>query len=91
MLSALSCIGGEFDLDDAAAAAARTPDVVAHALWACLELRLLEALDMTGQRISNAISRDARYRFSHDRVAEAARAGLSPTRCAPCTCASAGG
>ncbi|WP_084039833.1 adenylate/guanylate cyclase domain-containing protein, partial [Mycobacterium avium] len=78
VLSALSCIGGEFDLDDAAAAAARTPDVVAHALWACLELRLLEALDMTGQRISNAISRDARYRFSHDRVAEAARAGLSP-------------
>ncbi|WP_084020111.1 adenylate/guanylate cyclase domain-containing protein, partial [Mycobacterium avium] len=78
VLSALSCIGGEFDLDDATAAAARTPDVVAHALWACLELRLLEALDMTGRRITNAISRDARYRFSHDRVAEAARAGLSP-------------
>lgn len=33
---------------------------------------------MTGRRITNAISRDARYRFSHDRVAEAARAGLSP-------------
>src|SRR6185437_4439078 len=59
------------------AAARRSPDIVAHALWACLELRLLEALDGGGQRISNAISRDARYRFSHDRVAEAARAGLS--------------
>jgi predicted ATPase/class 3 adenylate cyclase len=77
VLSSLSCIGGEFDLDDATAAAARSPDVVAHALWACLELRLLEALDGGGQRITNAISRDARYRFSHDRVAEAASAGLS--------------
>jgi predicted ATPase len=77
VVSSLSCIGGEFDLDDATAAAARSPDVVAHALWACLELRLLEALDGRGRRITNAISRDARYRFSHDRVAEAARAGLS--------------
>ncbi|MEE6139448.1 AAA family ATPase [Mycobacterium sp. 050128] len=77
VLSSLSCIGGEFDLDDATAAAARSPDVVAHALWACLELRLIEALDGGGQRITNAISRDARYRFSHDRVAEAARAALS--------------
>lgn len=77
VLSSLSCIGGEFDLDDATAAAAKSPDVVAHALWACLELRLLEALDGVGQRITNAISRDARYRFSHDRVTEAARAGLS--------------
>ncbi|WP_431239683.1 AAA family ATPase [Mycolicibacterium aichiense] len=77
VLSSLACIGGEFDLDDATAAAAQSPDVVARALWACLELRLLEALDSAGQRITNAISRDARYRFSHDRVAEAARAGLT--------------
>ena len=77
VLGSLSCVGGEFDLDDATAAAAKSPDVVAHALWACLELRLLEALDCGGQRITNAISRDARYRFSHDRVTEAARAGLS--------------
>ena len=77
VLSSLSCIGGEFDLDDAAAAAAQPPDVVAQALWACLELRLLEALDSGGRRIANAISRDARYRFSHDRVAEAAREGMS--------------
>lgn len=77
ILSALACIGGEFDLDDATAAAAEPPDAVAHALWACLELRLVEALDNAGQRITNAISRDARYRFSHDRVTETARAGLS--------------
>ena len=77
VLSSLSCIGGEFDLDDATAAAAQPPDVVAQALWACLELRLLEAIDGGGRRIANAISRDARYRFSHDRVAEAAREGLS--------------
>ncbi|MCV7218971.1 AAA family ATPase [Mycobacterium crocinum] len=77
VLSSLACIGDEFDLDDAAAAAAQSPDVVARALWACLELRLIEALDARGQRITNAISRDAHYRFSHDRVAESARAGLS--------------
>jgi len=77
VLSSLSCIGGEFDLDDATAAAAEAPDVVAQALWACLELRLLEAVDSSGRRIANAISHDARYRFSHDRVAEAARVGLS--------------
>lgn len=77
VLGSLSCIGGEFDLDDATAAAAQPPDVVAQALWACLELRLLEAVDSGGRRIANAISRDARYRFSHDRVAEAARDGLS--------------
>ncbi len=77
VLSSLSCIGGEFDLADATAAAAQPPDVVAQALWACLELRLLEAVDSAGRRIANAISRDARYRFSHDRVAEAARVALS--------------
>ncbi|MGZ4582955.1 MAG: AAA family ATPase [Mycobacterium sp.] len=77
VLSSLSCFGGEFDLADATAAAAQPPDVVAQALWACLELRLLEAVDSGGRRIANAISRDARYRFSHDRVAEAAREGLS--------------
>ncbi len=77
VLASLTCIGGEFDLADATAAAARPPDVVAHALWSSLELRLLEALDNHGQRIANAISRDGRYRFSHDRVAEAAREGLS--------------
>ena len=54
----------------------RPADVVAQALWSGLELRLLEAVDSRGQRIANAISRDARYRFSHDRVAEAARQGM---------------
>lgn len=77
VLGSLSCFGGEFDLDDATAAAGRPADVVAHALWSALELRLLEAVDGGGRRIANAISRDARYRFSHDRVAEAARVGLS--------------
>ncbi len=77
VLRSLSCFGGEFDLNDATAAAAQPPDIVAQALWACLELRLLEALDGGGQRITNAISHDARYRFSHDRVTEAARIGLS--------------
>jgi len=77
VLSSLACIGGEFDLADATAAAAQPADVVAHALWSGLELRLLEAVDSRGQRIANAISRDARYRFSHDRVTEAAREGTS--------------
>jgi predicted ATPase/class 3 adenylate cyclase len=77
VLGSLTCFGGEFDLDDATAAAARSTDVVAHALWSALELRLIEAVDSDGRRIANAISRDARYRFSHDRVAEGARVGLS--------------
>jgi len=77
VLSSLTCIGGEFDLGDATTAAAQPPDVVAQALWSALELRLLEAVDSGGRRITNTISRDARYRFSHDRVAEAARDGLS--------------
>jgi predicted ATPase/class 3 adenylate cyclase len=77
VLSALACIGGEFDLDDATAAAAQPADVVAQALWSSLELRLLEAVDSSGRRIANAISRDARYRFSHDRVSEVAREGLA--------------
>ncbi len=77
LLSALTCIGGEFDLADATVAAAQPTDVVAQALWSALELRLLEAVDGRGQRIANTISHDARYRFSHDRVAEAAREDLS--------------
>lgn len=77
VLGAVTCFGGEFDLDDATAAAARPADVVAHALWSALELRLIEAVDSGGRRIANALSRDARYRFSHDQVAEAARVGLS--------------
>ena len=77
VLSSLTCLGGEFDLDDATAAAAEPPDVVALALWSALELRLLDAVDSRGRRITNTISRDALYRFSHDRVAEAAGAGLS--------------
>ena len=76
VLTSLACIGGEFDLADATAAAAQPADVVAQALWSGLELRLLEAFDSRGQRIANAISREARYRFSHDRVVEAARQGM---------------
>jgi predicted ATPase/class 3 adenylate cyclase len=77
VLSSLTCLGGEFDFADAVAAAAQPPDVVGHALWSALELRLLEALDSTGQRIANTLSREARYRFSHDRVTEGAQAGMS--------------
>ncbi|WP_209305742.1 AAA family ATPase [Mycobacterium sp. PS03-16] len=77
VLSSLTCIGGEFDLDDATAAAEEPAEVVAQALWHCLEHRLLDAVDSGGRRIANTISRDARYRFSHDRVREAAREGLA--------------
>lgn len=77
ILGSLACIHGEFDLDDAATAAGQPPEAVARALWSGLELRLLEAVDIDGRRIANAISREARYRFSHDRVAESAREGLS--------------
>ncbi|WKG06110.1 AAA family ATPase [Mycolicibacterium sp. HK-90] len=77
VLSSLSCIGAEFDLTDATVASDQPSDVVAQALWSGMELRLVEAVDSGGRRIANAISHDARYRFSHDRVAEAARDNLS--------------
>ena len=76
ILGSLACVGSEFDLADAAAACGETVEVVAPALWSSMELRLLDALDSRGQRIANAIGNDLRYRFSHDRVAEAARTGL---------------
>src|SRR5215208_3972226 len=44
VLSTLACIGGEFDLADAAAACAQPTDVAAQALWSGLELRLIEAV-----------------------------------------------
>ncbi|MCP9275473.1 AAA family ATPase [Mycolicibacterium arenosum] len=77
ILAKLTCLGADFDLDDATLAADESPDVVVHALWSALELRLLEAVDSGGRRITNAISRDARYRFSHDHILEAARSVLS--------------
>ncbi|MGH3870793.1 MAG: AAA family ATPase [Pseudonocardiaceae bacterium] len=76
VLSALACLGHEFDLADAADAAAQPAVVVAQALWSALDLRLLEAVDRRGRRIAQVINRETRYRFSHDRVAEAARARL---------------
>lgn len=77
VLGALACIGGEFDLADATAAAGQPTEVVTRALWSGMELHLVEALDRDGRRITNAIRRDARYRFSHDRVTETARSTLS--------------
>ncbi|RZT14182.1 adenylate/guanylate cyclase [Mycobacterium sp. BK558] len=77
MLGALACIGGEFDLADAAAAAGQPIEVVTRALWSGMELHLVEVLDQDGRRIANTIRRDARYRFSHDRVAETARLELT--------------
>ncbi len=77
VLGALAFIGGEFDLADAIAAAGQPAEVVTRALWSSMELRMIEALDGHGRRIANALRRDARYRFCHDRVAEAARAGMS--------------
>jgi predicted ATPase/class 3 adenylate cyclase len=77
VLSSLACLGREFDLADATAAAAQSAELVARTLWSALDLRLLEAVDAVGRRIGHVIDQAARYRFSHDRVAEAARAGLS--------------
>jgi predicted ATPase/class 3 adenylate cyclase len=76
-LSAMACIGREFDLADAVAAVAQPPEVVAQALWSALDLRLLEAVDASGRRITQVIDQGARYRFSHDRVAETARVRLA--------------
>jgi predicted ATPase/class 3 adenylate cyclase len=76
VLSALACIGREFDLADAVAAAARPAETVGQGLWTALDRRLVEAVDARGRRADPVIDRSARYRFSHDRVAEVARARL---------------
>ncbi|MGH4009205.1 MAG: AAA family ATPase [Pseudonocardiaceae bacterium] len=77
VLSALACIGREFDLADAVTAAAQPAERVGRALWSALDLRLLEAVDSNGRRIAQVLDRVTRYRFSHDQVAEAARARLT--------------
>lgn len=77
LLATWACIGAEFDLEDAVTAAGRPSDVVAPALWAALRLRLLDALDDGGRRVTPVLDRSTRYRVSHDRVAELARARLS--------------
>ena len=77
VISAVACIGGTFSLSDACAASDREEADVAEALWAALELRLIESesLGMPGSmRVLNSRSR---YRFSHDRIAEAAVSRLS--------------
>ncbi len=75
-LAALACIGREFDLDEAAGAAGLPLAEVARAVWEALELRLLDAVDVAGRRVEPVIDHGVRYRFSHDRVAEAARSRL---------------
>lgn len=73
VVAAVACLGHEFDLDDGAVASGRPAELVAAAIWAGLDLRLLEAVDRTGRRIDQVLDRHTRYRFSHDRIAETAR------------------
>lgn len=77
VLAALACIGQEFDLADAAAAAAEPTERVTRTLVAALDLRLVEAVDAGGLRVARPGDPAARYRFSHDRVAETVRARLT--------------
>lgn len=76
VLTAVACIGHEFDLDDAVTVSGQDGELVADALWSALDLRLLEAFDVNGRRIADVIDLSARYRFSHDRITEAASARL---------------
>ncbi|GAA5176436.1 hypothetical protein GCM10023321_84810 [Pseudonocardia eucalypti] len=76
VLGELACIGGEFELELAVDAAGRPPDEVARVIWAAMDARLLTAVDRRGRALNPVIGRDVRYRFSHDRVAEAAAVGL---------------
>ena len=77
VLGALACVGVEFSLADAGVAAGRSTDVVGKLLWDALDLRLLDVVDAGGRKIAAVIDRHVWYRFSHDRVAEAARAAMS--------------
>jgi predicted ATPase/class 3 adenylate cyclase len=77
VLSAVACIGREFDLADAIVAADCRPELVGQALWSALDLRLLDAVDGSGRRVPHLIDHTTRYRFSHDRIAETARGKLT--------------
>jgi predicted ATPase/class 3 adenylate cyclase len=77
VMAAAACLGREFRLADAVVAAAAPPEVVGRAIWAGLDQHLVEAVDTGGRRMAPVIDHVTRYRFSHDRVAEAARSTLS--------------
>jgi predicted ATPase/class 3 adenylate cyclase len=77
VIAAVACLGHEFDLDDGVAASGHPAETVGAAVWAALDLRLLEALDPAGRRIGQVLDRRTRYRLSHDRIAEAARGRLT--------------
>ena len=77
VLGALACFGGEFSLADAGVAAGCSADVVARVLWNALDLRLFDVIDAGGGKVAAVIDRHVWYRFSHDRLAEVARAAMS--------------
>ena len=77
IVGAMACVGVECTLADVAAASAEPLERVGRAVWAALDLRLVEAVDQTGRRVAPVIDATVRYRFSHDRVAEAATTRVS--------------
>ncbi len=88
IVGAMACLGVECTLADVVAASAEPLERVGRAVWAALDLRLIEAVDEAGRRVAPVIDHTVRYRFSHDRVAEAATARSRATPCERCTAAS---
>lgn len=78
VISCVACIGGDFSIAAAQAVSARSDAEVADALWAGLELRLIEPASFGMPGVMRVLDTKLRYRFSHDRVAEAAISRLSP-------------
>jgi predicted ATPase/class 3 adenylate cyclase len=74
VLSAVSCIGGPFDLSDALAISSESPELVAEAIFQGQAVGLLRAEAWVDSR--PVVDAERSYAFIHDRVAEAARARL---------------
>lgn len=75
ILSDVACIGGPFTLRTAAESSGVSGSDAAEALWDALGLRLIEPVSGEQRRI-RVVDADTTYRFTHDRVAEAAIARI---------------
>ena len=71
ILSDVACLGGPFTIETAVVASGVSGSQVAEALWDALGLRLIEPVAAEQRRI-RVVDADTTYRFTHDRVAEAA-------------------
>jgi predicted ATPase/class 3 adenylate cyclase/tRNA A-37 threonylcarbamoyl transferase component Bud32 len=79
VLQYAACMGTPFDLYSLARVLGHPPETIAQQLWPALAAELVLPVGDTYRLTSAAISRDRplQYRFAHDRIQQAAYAGLA--------------